>query len=103
MAYKEFADKKKASAAGKKSSNKGQKQRRTIVKEKLGVNNIEDLKDDVLRVWTELLQSTNEDNRKFASKEISKYVFSTKKETNIDLNAKGNINIFTVKPDTTDE
>lgn len=97
-----YLDRQKASEAGKKGKKTGPK-RKTIIKNSLSIKTIEELKDDVLKVWKELIESGNEENKKFAAKEISKYVFATKKESTIDLTAKGNINIFTVKPDTDDE
>lgn len=57
----------------------GKKHKLTLFREKLGIKNIEDLKDDVLNVWTELLYSNELENRKYAVKEISKYIFSTQK------------------------
>ena len=79
MARGDFVDRAKASAAGKKSRKHG-KNKSTIVKERLDPKNIEDLKEDVLKVWKEFIKSLDIDDRKFASKEISKYIFPTKKD-----------------------
>lgn len=77
-----YRDKEAASACGKKSSKKGKKHARTIIREKLGIKNIEDLKNIVLENWKELVTSPNIEHRIIATKEISKYIFATKKEVN---------------------
>ena len=87
MAKGDFKNKKIASNAGRKSTRKGIKNKSTVIKEKLGIQNIEDLKEDVLKVWYELITSTNPDDKKFASKEISKYVFPTKKDITASLSS----------------
>lgn len=57
-----FENKEIASAAGKKSSNKGQKQQKTILREKLGLKNLEDLKPQVLKILQKGIKNTDKLN-----------------------------------------
>ncbi len=61
-------------------NNLGKKHKKTIMRERIGIDNIEQLAPAVIEIWIELLESNIKDDRKFASKEISKYIFSVKKE-----------------------
>ncbi len=70
-------------AAGRKP---GVKNKKTKVKEALGLKNIEDLKDKVLQNWFEFIADGNKQIRLIATKEISKYLWATKKELNMGLN-----------------
>lgn len=90
-----------ARAAGKKSSKKGKKHMSTIMKEK--VKDLAELEEDVILVYIDLLKSRVKEDRKFAASQISKYIFATKKESTIDLDAKQHIHIYTVKPDELDK
>lgn len=63
-------------AAGKA----GKKHKTTVLREKLGIENIEDLKVDVLNVWYDFLHSGNNIEKGFAAKELSKYLFSKRQE-----------------------
>jgi len=65
---------------------KGTKHKKTIVKEALGVTSIEELKGDVLQNWQEYLKHNNDNYKLTATKEVSKYLFPTKKEINLGLN-----------------
>jgi len=76
------------------SQNKGKKQKRTILKEKLGLDNIEDLKEDVIKVWQELITSKDKKLKGFAAKEISKYIFSQKREHTGEFNEKVEVKII---------
>lgn len=65
---------------------KGSKHKTTKVKEALGLKNIEDLKEKVLQNWFEFIADGNKQIRLIATKEISKYLWATKKEVNMGLN-----------------
>lgn len=69
------------------SVQKGTKKKKTIIKETLGLDNLEALKPDVIRVWRECIQSANESTRITAAKEISKYLFAQKRTVEADINA----------------
>lgn len=69
--------------AGRK---KGTKDKVTIVKETFGIKTIEELKDSVLENWREYLSHNNDNYKLTATKEVSKYLFATKKEINLGLN-----------------
>jgi len=58
----------------------GKKHKVTIIREKLGLENIEDLKIDVLNTWYDILHSNDRNERGFAVKELSKYLFVRSKE-----------------------
>ncbi len=58
----------------------GKKHKRTLIKEKLGLNNLQDLEQDLINGWYELLNSNSKTDKRFALKEISRYVFPVKKE-----------------------
>ncbi|MBK8983034.1 MAG: hypothetical protein IPM38_12080 [Ignavibacteria bacterium] len=46
----------------------------------MGLNNLQDLEQDLIKGWYELLNSKNKTDKRFALKEISRYVFPVKKE-----------------------
>ena len=58
----------------------GKQHKTTVVKEKLGLKNLQELEADLINTWYELLHSKNKNDKRFAVKEISKYVFPVKKE-----------------------
>ncbi len=58
----------------------GRQHAKTIIKEKLGLNNLQEFEGDLLQGWHEMLHSKNINNKRFALKEISRYVFAVKKE-----------------------
>jgi len=58
----------------------GKKHKATLIKEKLGLNNLYELEQDLIKAWYEMLHSTNKTDKRFALKEISRYVFPVKKE-----------------------
>jgi len=58
----------------------GRKHKKTLIKEKLGLNNLQDLELDLVKGWYELLYSKSKTDKRFALKEISRYVFPVKKE-----------------------
>ena len=62
-------------------SKKGIVKKSTIVKSKLGLKNLESMKSLVIENWYQLLTSDSKKDRMYASKEISKYIFPTKKES----------------------
>ncbi len=64
----------------------GVKNKKTKIKEALGISNIEDLKEKVLQNWFEFIEDGNKQIRLIATKEISKYLWATKKEVNMGLN-----------------
>jgi hypothetical protein len=69
----------------KKGNNKakgkqGKKHKSTLIKEKLGLKNLYELEQDLIKAWYEMLHSTNKTDKRFALKEISRYVFPVKKE-----------------------
>ena len=71
----------------KKGGNtKGTKHKKTIVKEALGLQTIEELKDKCLRNWNKMLDDKNIQVQLTATKEVSKYLFATKKEINLGIN-----------------
>ena len=57
---------------------KGSKHKSTLIREK--ILNLDDFKEPLMDVWNEFLYSEDKDDRKFASKEIPKYVFPQKRE-----------------------
>lgn len=59
---------------------KGTKKKQTIIKEQLGLDNIEDLREDSLKVFKEMLSDKDKVKRFLAAKEISKYIFPQKRE-----------------------
>lgn len=69
------------------NQNKRKRKRKTIVKEALGLNNLDDLKQEVLRVWGEYIRSNDIKLKGFAAKEISKYLFPQKREHSGEINA----------------
>lgn len=56
------------------------KGKRTKIVEALGLDNLDSLKPEVFQVWKKLLKSKTKDDRKFAVREISKYVYPQKRE-----------------------
>jgi len=56
------------------------KNKKTIVKEALGLDNLDSLKPEVFEVWKKLLKHKNIAHRKFAVREISKYTYPQKRE-----------------------
>ena len=58
----------------------GKKHKRTIVKQKLGLDNLYDLEEDLIKGWYKMLISKSKTDRRFALKEISRYVFPVRKE-----------------------
>ena len=78
------------------ANRKGKRNTKTIIKEILGLNDIQDLKPDVLYNWKKLL--TNRRSTKYvflANKEVSKYLFPQMREHK--LEGTGTIN-FIVNP-----
>lgn len=79
-------------------ANKGTKKNKTIFKEAVaesaGVKSIEDLTGAVIDVYCDLLNTGDKDDKKFAAKELSKYLFPQKRT--VDANVKGEIK---AKPD----
>jgi len=73
--------------------NKGRLKNKTLIKEKLGLDNIEDMKEDVIRVWHECINSNNSKDKQFAAKEMSKYIFPQKRELSGELKEKIEITI----------
>ncbi len=67
--------------------------RATLMKRKLGIENIEDLKKDVLKVWGELIKSANTKEKVIAAKEMSKYIFPQKRELSGELNGQIKVEI----------
>jgi hypothetical protein len=65
---------------------KGSKDKKVLIKQALGISNIEDLKEKVLQNWFEFIEDGNKQIRLIATKEISKYLWATKKEVNMGLN-----------------
>ena len=63
------------------------KKKKTVLREILGINNIEDLKTDVLKVWANHIQSDDFEKHSFAAKEISKYIFPQKREHSGEINS----------------
>ena len=74
---------KKIEGSGNK---KGTKHSKTVIKETFGIKSIEELKEDVLENWREYLKHNNDNYKLTATKEVSKYLFPTKKEVNLGLN-----------------
>lgn len=63
----------------------GTKNKRTIIKDRLGINSIEALKQICLENWHNLLTSRNDQIKLIATKEISRYLFAGKRETPFSL------------------
>lgn len=92
MAAKGFA---KGNQYGKVKTGKPQK--RTLLKKALGLDviEVEGLKQDVLNVWRDLINDRDKKLKAFAAKELSKYLFPTKKEMDIKTdNAVNNVFII---------
>lgn len=58
----------------------GSKNKATLLAEKLQTRDIKELKEEVLHVWKELIHDKDKKMRAFAAKEISKYLFPTKRD-----------------------
>lgn len=71
-------DKKHKKVGGRKA---GTKNKRTIIRDTLGINSIEALKQICLDNWLNLLHDSNIQIKLIATKEISKYLFTGKRET----------------------
>lgn len=71
-------DKKHKKVGGRKA---GTKNKRTIIKDTLGINSIEALKQICLDNWYSLLTNPNYQIKLIATKEVSKYLFSSKRES----------------------
>jgi hypothetical protein len=71
----------------------GKPKAKTVVKKALGLDNIEQLKIDCLKVWQDAIRSKSIKRREFAAKEISKYLFAQKKQIdgNVNVSAKQQI------------
>lgn len=68
---------------------KGQKHKKTILKETLGiekVNKIDEFSPRLIENWIEFLNSLDVNIRLLATKELSKYVFATKKQIDSSFN-----------------
>lgn len=61
----------------KKPRGKG---KRTKIVQALGLDNLDSLKPEVFQVWKRLIKSRSKEDRKFAVKEVSKYVYPQKRE-----------------------
>ena len=68
--------------SGKK---RGTKDKKTIIKEAIGIKTMEDLKDICLQNWFDFLKDENKQIRLIATKETSKYLFPKKREINLGL------------------
>ena len=77
------------------------KKKKTVLREILGINNIEDLKKDVLKVWANHIQSDDFEKHSFAAKEISKYIFPQKREHSGEINSSVKVQFINLgdKPD----
>jgi hypothetical protein len=62
------------------AAKQGRKHKSTLIKAKLGINNLHDLEQDLIKSWYEMLHSKCKTDKRFALKEISRYVFPMKKE-----------------------
>ncbi len=78
-------------AAAKKKIGKHWKQKRTIIREKLEVKEIDDLKQRVLDNFEELSRDKDMQVRAMANRELAKYLFPQKRQ--IEGKFEGNINI----------
>jgi len=92
MAAKNDNITKNPSEAGKKG-NKRVKKRKTIIKEKLGLDNIEGMKEDVLNVWNDLITEGTKKEKMWAAKEMSKYIFPQKREHSGEIKEKITVTI----------
>jgi hypothetical protein len=64
----------------------GVKNKRTLIKEAIGFSNMEDAKQICLKNFEYFLNHKDDMIRLQATKEVSKYLFATKKDLNIGLN-----------------
>ena len=70
---------------------KGQKHKKTILKEKLGiekVNKIDEFSPRLIDNWIEFINADDLSIRLLATKELSKYVFATKKQVESSFNVR---------------
>jgi ParB-like chromosome segregation protein Spo0J len=67
---------------GKKGglNKRGKKHKTTIVREKLEIKEIDDLKETVLKNFQEFANGNDESLKLIASKELAKYIFPQKRE-----------------------
>lgn len=68
---------------------KGQKHKKTILKEKLGIekiNKIDEFSPRLIDNWIEFINAGDISIRLLATKELSKYVFATKKQVESSFN-----------------
>jgi len=80
-----------ARQAGK--NRKGIKHKNTRLRKILGIANIEDLKYDILIVWENLIKYGTKTEKRFAAKELSKYLFPQKREHSGEMNDKIKVEI----------
>ena len=66
--------------------------KKTLIKRALGITSLDDLVPQTLVNWAYLSKLKSKKDRQFVAKEISKYLFATKQQT--DLNVKGEIKII---------
>ena len=64
----------------KAKGKQGKKHKSTLIKEKLGLKNLYELEQDLIKGWFEMLHSKSKADKRFALKEISRYVFPIKRE-----------------------
>ncbi len=70
---------------------KGQKHKKTILKQNLGIetiNKVDEFDRLLLNNWLEFLNSDDNNIRLTATKELSKYVFATKKQVESSLSVR---------------
>lgn len=70
---------------------KGQKHKKTILKERFGIEKIKKIDEfspSLIDNWTEFINSDDISIRLLATKELSKYVFATKKQVESSLNVR---------------
>ena len=65
----------------------------------LKTGQIDDLMRKTLENWAEMIDSKNENQRAFATKEVSKYLFATKREHQAVPNVKINCSFIGIKDD----
>lgn len=77
-----------------KNENKRKPKRKTVLKRAILAHykEIDDAKDDVLKIYAEALKKGTKSEKVFVAKEVSKYLFPTKQ--NITGNFDGQINII---------
>ena len=92
-----FDNKEIARAAGKKSK-PPKILKRTLLRQKFGVEAVKDLDGDLLEIILDLVHNGTKEDKKFVIKHVLKHVTPIMKESTVDVTEKTIVNFTIVKP-----